>query len=376
MQKQQAQETMRVIEKNISTEKKQKLELLLDEIVDTYFALEVGKDNCVPLIELSLKYWTTYFGLDGTTIVYEQKHSHTTATAEFLKNKIWFSPLFQEKLSNLNSHILPTIFGLVAHECTHIVDFFLKQSHTYCEKHRTNPDPNQTLVKQLKNRLLEYRQTKYPSSLSYFEIEIHAEMIYLNMHSERYAREFETKANNMFQGAVNIKANQPKFQEKIELCNKTLNSNYENKQHDEKLINTYLSNPKSSFSVLYNELLEELPQKVQEFVYLENNNQNAEKCRDFCAEVLNMQALPEFYNQEIIDTVKPQIQSLHSSNGEFVQAILLGVDKKTTKKDLDQYISHLAYTNKKLFPIVVEYFDREYVESTYQTALKNKNPEK
>ena len=99
MHNKQAQRTMQRIEKNMSAEKKQRLEFFLNEIVDTYFALEVGKDNCVPLVELSLKYWTTYFGLNGTTIVYEQNHPHTTATAEFLKNKIWFSPLFQEKLS-------------------------------------------------------------------------------------------------------------------------------------------------------------------------------------------------------------------------------------------------------------------------------------
>ena len=376
MHKQQAQETMRVIEKNMTAEKKLKLEFLLNEIVDTYFALEIGKDNCKPLLELCFEYWTTYFNLASATLEYNATLDKGSMCADVIKSKIKITPIYQKTLSKSNYYILPTTFGLMAHECSHIMDFYHHLSHDVDENHKlTNPTPEQQLVRELTNRLIEYRQAKYPYSYDDSEIKIFADMIYLNIHHERYAREFELYADKVFQNAVNQKSGKSEFQEKIDMCNDILNFDYQQRNSDDKLIPHYLNNPKKSFLVLYNELLQELTKQVEQFVYAANHNKPTQEYEQFICEMLNLQAMPQFYNQEIIDEIKPHIQSLDHKSGDYVQSILLGVDKKTTKKDLDNHIKNVVEKDDKLHKIMFQYFDYDYLSKTY-TNFKNKTQEK
>ena len=196
-------------------------------------------------------------------------------------------------------------------------------------------------------------------------------MIYLNIHHERYAREFELYADKVFQNAVNQKSGKSKFQEKIDMCNDILNFDYQQRKSDDKLIPHYLNNPKKSFFVLYNELLQDLPKQVEQFVYSTNHNKPTQEYEQFICEMLNLQAMPQFYSQEIIDEIKPHIQSLDHKSGDYVQSILLGVDKKTTKKDLGNHIKNVVEKNDKLHKIMFQYFDYDYLSKTY-THLKEK----
>ena len=395
MHKQQAQETMRVIEKNMTAEKKLKLEFLLNEIVDTYFALEIGKDTYEPYVRLCLDYWTTYFDLENVSVIFDPDLQLENSNFS-LNNIITISEKIKNPVTNFD--LATRFFMLCAHECAHLDDYNNKRSFYYdsvtYKKNCIYPLSTLLLSYQkanLEKRLLDYRRTKFPNSPKMDEeISNCAYAIYLNNSIEKYAREIDLKAADIFENKISNKYNllkmqfptKNKFLQQKVVCTKAyIKKKINERKNNDNFIAHYINNKSQPFFVLYNELLQILPQQVCNIKELLNkdmpNNNQINQHMVFCWEVINLQALETCYNQKIIDQIKPIIMSMKSEYSALLQAMILSIDKKTTKSNLDNYLAKLAQKEtlmgeeKQAKEQILAYnFSNQYIATKFQ-QLRN-----
>lgn len=383
MHKQLAESTMRNIEQKMSPEKKQELENIKNEVIDSFFKLRIGRDTYKEFVDFCFNYWQTYFDLKDITVVLDPDMPLTNGSCNAIFREIVLSSHINDRIKTIK--IAPQIFLTVAHECAHLHDKYNRRSFSYdpITYKTTNAEPVQQGVRELRERLLKQRAIKLPQKPELDkDIISYSHMIYLNMRNERYAREFHKKAYDVFQQAVNEKYNNSrnqfnifqnlKMKSRVKTLNKIINDDNRIRGYNDYVIPYYLNDPQQPFAVLYNELLPTLPQKVEDMkkcsVFLQENSSLMKGYEQYCAEILNLQFLPQFYNQEIIDKIKPTIMSLPQNVGNRLQSLLLIANHNTTKQEVVSYVKQAAIKNEPLNPLLRDYFKQAFIDVTYDIA--------
>ena len=111
-------------------------------------------------------------------------------------------------------------------------------------------------------------------------------------------------------------------------------------------------------------------------VFLQENSSLMKGYEQYCAEILNLQFLPQFYNQEIIDKIKPTIMSLPQNVGNRLQTLLLIANHNTTKQEVVSYVKQAAIKNEPLNPLLRDYFKQVFIDSIYDTAQEKYHSQK